>query len=86
MDPMPSLRAALLDLLHETRGDDLKKHRAEAVIEESAQIVATNFSSLTSIGMLRMRESPYCREELQLSEFSDSLQELFPLSESDATS
>lgn len=52
-------------------------HRTDAKMQEATQIVAQYFSSLTSEGMLRMRESPYCRPELQLADFCDTLRELF---------
>lgn len=53
-------------------------HRTNPRMEEAAQIVAQYFSSLTSEGMLRMRENPYCRPELQLDAFCETLRELFP--------
>ena len=46
--------------------------------EEAGQLVSEYFSSLDRLGMIRMRESPYCRPELQLDEFMSALQELFP--------
>ncbi len=52
----------------------------EPTIVEAARIVDRYFSSLTTEGMLRMQESPYCRPELQLEEFCAALQELFPAS------
>jgi len=56
------------------------KHRSDRMIQEAVHIVDQKFSSLTSAGMLRMRESPYCREGLQLEKFCNALRELFPLS------
>ena len=53
-------------------------HRADSYILEATQIAERYFSSLNSDGMLRMRESPYCRPGLQFEEFCRALQELFP--------
>ncbi len=53
-------------------------HRADPAILEATQIAKRYFSSLNSEGMLRMRESPYCRLDLQLDDFCRALQELFP--------
>jgi hypothetical protein len=53
-------------------------HRTAHSVIEAAGIVARYFSSLSGEGMLRMRESPYCRPELQLAEFCNALRELFP--------
>lgn len=53
-------------------------HRSDPYILEATQIVERHFSSLDSEGMLRMRESPYCRPDLQLEEFCRALRELFP--------
>ena len=61
------------------RGVALRElHRAEPAVVEAAGIVDRYFSSLTSEGMLRMRESPYCRPGLQLEAFCKALRELFP--------
>ena len=54
------------------------RHQHAPPIVEAARITNEFFASPTSTGMLRMRESPYCRPELQLGEFCDSLRELFP--------
>jgi len=55
-----------------------KQHRETPVFTEAANIVDRHFSSLTAEGMLRMRESPYCRPDLQLDDFLSALDELFP--------
>ncbi len=47
-------------------------------IAEACGLVAEYFSGPTSKGILRLRESPYYRPELQLDEFRSSLTELFP--------
>ncbi|AFY60115.1 hypothetical protein [Synechococcus sp. PCC 6312] len=62
------LRACQLRELHQNNG----------YILEAAQITKQYFSTLSSKGMLRMRESPYCRPELQLNDFCNVLCELFP--------
>lgn len=46
-----------------------QERQDEAAVEECCCIVRDSFSSMTGKGMLRMRESPYCRPELQLEEF-----------------
>ncbi len=45
---------------------------------EAGRLVLEHFSSLDRLGMIRLRESPYYRHELQLDEFMSVLQELFP--------
>ncbi len=55
------------------------RYRQTPVFEEASRIVDRYFSTLTSDGMLRMRESPYCRPELQLDDFVSALGELFPI-------
>ncbi|HUT09596.1 MAG TPA: hypothetical protein VMY42_03800, partial [Thermoguttaceae bacterium] len=52
-------------------------HRAAPVVVEAAQIVRDHFSGQDSLGMLRLRESPYSRPDLQLDEFVAALHELF---------
>ncbi|MFM7319405.1 MAG: hypothetical protein ACKO5E_20865 [bacterium] len=52
-------------------------HRTDLKVQEANQIVAEYFSSVTSKGMIRMRESHYCRAELQLADFCVTLRELF---------
>jgi hypothetical protein len=58
--------------LRDSRRDDPHVLRA-------GRLVSENFSALDRLGMIRLRESPYCRTELQLDEFMSALQELFPL-------
>lgn len=57
-----------------------KEHQADPIFAEAARLVNRSFSTLTSDGMIRMRESPYCRPGLQLSEFCTAIAKLFPLS------
>jgi len=54
------------------------QQNGEPIIEEAGQLVSEYFSTLDRLGMIRMRESPYYRPELQLDEFMSALQELFP--------
>jgi hypothetical protein len=54
------------------------ERRIETAVQECCRIARDSFSSLTSKGMLRLRESPYCRPELQLEEFISALEDLFP--------
>lgn len=46
---------------------------------EAGRLVSEYFSSLDRLGIIRLRESPYYRPELQLDEFMTALLELFPL-------
>ncbi|MBN2418824.1 MAG: hypothetical protein JXL81_05520 [Deltaproteobacteria bacterium] len=54
------------------------QHMKHPYVQEAGDIVLKYFSTLNSPGMLRLRESPYCRPELQLNEFMSILTELFP--------
>lgn len=47
-------------------------------VEQARQLVSEHFSALNRLGMIRLRESPYYRPELQLNEFMSALQTLFP--------
>lgn len=47
-------------------------------VEETAQLVSHFFSSIEDMGIIRLKESPYYRSNLQLEEFILILQELFP--------
>jgi len=44
---------------------------------EAGCLVSEHFSALDRLGMIRLRESPYYRRELQLDEFMSALKELF---------
>lgn len=48
-------------------------------VTKAGRIVSEHFSALDRLGMIRLRESPYYRTELQLYEFMSALQELFPV-------
>ncbi len=54
------------------------RHRSEQAVVEATRIANQQFSSVTSLGILRLRESPYFRPALQLDEFTKALAELFP--------
>ena len=45
---------------------------------QAGRLVSEHFSALDRLGMIRLRESPYYRPELQLDEFMSALPELFP--------
>jgi hypothetical protein len=50
----------------------------EPYVIEARRLVANYFSAIDRLGMIRLRESPYYRSELQLDEFMSALEELFP--------
>ena len=50
----------------------------EPYIMEAGRLISKHFSAFDLLGMIRLRESPYYRPELQLDEFMSALQELFP--------
>jgi len=50
----------------------------EPYIMEAGRLVSKHFTASDQLGMIRLRESPYYRPELQLDEFMSALQELFP--------
>jgi len=54
------------------------EHNGEPVVEEAGRLVSKYFSTLDRLGMIRMRESPYYKTQLQLEGFMSALQELFP--------
>jgi hypothetical protein len=54
-----------------------KQYKDTPAIVEASQLVTESFSSIDQIGMIRLRESPYCNPELQLTEFMSALKELF---------
>ena len=63
-----------------------KRHRNALTFVEAVTIVDRHFSSPTSEGMIRMRESPYCRSDLQLDDFLSALRALFPSATREGTS
>lgn len=54
------------------------RYKNEPCIKEAGQLIMKYFSALDRLGMIRLRESPYYRPELQLDEFMSALKELFP--------
>lgn len=46
---------------------------------EAGCLVSEHFSALDRPGMIRLRESPYFRAELQLDDFMSALKEFFPI-------
>ena len=54
------------------------RYRGHPRVVEAGRLVLEYFSSLNRLGMIRLRESPYYRPEMQLDEFMSALQELFP--------
>jgi hypothetical protein len=54
------------------------QHDGELIIDETKRLVSKFFSALESPGMIRLRESPYYRDGMQLDDFMSALQELFP--------
>ena len=47
--------------------------------DQHKNLVSDYFSAPERLGMIRLRESPYYRPELQLGKFMSVLQELFPV-------
>jgi hypothetical protein len=75
------LYTILATTTEEEWGDALEmrdKHGDETFITEAGRLVSRCFSALDRLGMLRLRESPYYRSELQLDEFMSAMRELFP--------
>jgi hypothetical protein len=55
-----------------------RRYRGDPYMIEAGQLISDHFSALDRLGMIRLRESPYYRPELRLSEFMSALKELFP--------
>jgi len=51
--------------------------RGEPSVQQAAAIVAENFSTMSAMGTIRLRESRYCRPELQIDDFINILRESF---------
>jgi len=58
------------------------QYGAHAIVREAGQLVSEYFSEIERPGMIRLRESPYFRPELQLDQFMSALAELFPENDS----
>lgn len=54
------------------------RYRDDKAIVEAGRLVSEHFAALNQLGLIRLRESPYYRPELQLGEFISALKELFP--------
>lgn len=62
------------------RGLELRdQYEDQPFVREAGRLVSEHFSALDRLGMVRLRESPYYRAELQCGEFMSVLQELFPV-------
>ena len=48
------------------------------LVIEAGQIVAEHFAEPERMGMIRLRESPYFRDQFRLTDFASALVELFP--------
>jgi hypothetical protein len=55
------------------------QYKNEPFTIEAGQLVSEYFSAPARLGMIRLRESPYYRPELQIGKFISVLQELFPV-------
>ena len=54
------------------------QYKENPLVAEAGYLVSHYFSAPERIGMIRLRESPYYRPELQIENFLSALQELFP--------
>ena len=54
------------------------QHKNDPFTIEAGQLVSKYFSASERMGMIRLRESPYSRPQLQIEKFMSVLQELFP--------
>jgi len=50
----------------------------ETIVIEAGKLRKQHFSAQNQFGILRLKESPYYRPELQINDFMSILQELFP--------
>lgn len=57
------------------------RYREDAMIVEAGTIIRDYFSSETSPGVLRLKESPYYSKDLEIDAFISTLRELFPTAE-----
>jgi hypothetical protein len=53
------------------------RYRDQPSVKEAGSIVSQYFSDSSHMGIVRMKESPYYRPELQLDDFISDIQELF---------
>jgi hypothetical protein len=54
------------------------QYNDEPYVMEARRLVSKYFSAIDSLGMIRLKESPYYQPELQIDEFMSALGELFP--------
>ena len=54
------------------------RFREEPTVIEAGRLVADDFSAADRMGILRLKETPYSRPELQFHDFMSALAELFP--------
>jgi hypothetical protein len=72
--------AALLTEEESEAADELSRmHRDSELAQEAAQIVADLFGSAQSLGVLRLKEHPFCPSTVKIDEFCELLRDLFPL-------
>jgi len=55
--------------------DECQQH---PLVIEAGEIVAEHFAEPARLGVIRLRESPYFRDQFQLRDFASALGELFP--------
>lgn len=55
-----------------------RKYAGDERFQRACRIVAGDFASASSLGMLRLKEHQLFRPELELGEFADVLREIFP--------
>ncbi len=58
--------------------DLIVKHNTHPYVMEAGKLVLEYFADPEGMGMIRLRESPYYRNDYQIEEFMSVLQELFP--------
>ncbi len=72
---------SVLSTMSEMEWDDAKKMKKQflsnPVMEESSKIVGKLFNDIGSLGIMRIKESPYYRESFELESFISILKELF---------
>ena len=72
MITLPNLQTALLDLLHQLKGTDIR------LIIGGGFGIYLKTDHVRRLGVIRLRESRYSQPAFQLDEFMSALQELFP--------
>ena len=59
------------------------RHSSDPIFKEAVMIVNQYFDTISSIGVIRIKESPYFRKELNLSAFMKALRDLFQMDPAD---